>query len=792
MEVELSETDVRFEEEVQREPHKLKGWLRYLDHKQVSSETGLQITMIYERAIRQLPGSYKLWHRYLTYRMRKLRGRNPLHFETEFRKTNLCFERALLLLHKMPDLWLLYMRLLRKQTDVTATRRGFDRALRALPVTQHGRVWPEYLRFVEDSVGGVVAERVYVRYLRLWPEKAEQFVDWCERTGQWAAAAEQLVRILDRTGQQNTTHWRRLADLVQSHPAECAERVDAEAVLRDGIQRAETSGELWVALGTLRIVRDGGMQRARDVFEEALSSVQSMRDFALVFDAYAEATAEAITATMEEAVRVADSSIADSSRRTLVDLQLLQLESLMDRRPFLASDVELRLTPNAVDAWLRRVDLCRERAEDPERPDDVRAAARLLVRETFENALAAVAPRKAHGGSAAELWLAYARSEADDVKTMRNVLDRAVAAPLGSVAELSDIYAAYAEAELAAGDAEAAQQILVRALAPPSTGNTNVDYSDESLPPSSRVFKSRKLWALLVDIQESTGAVDSARTSYERMLELKLASPQTIVNFSNLLEQLEYFEDSFRVFERGIALFGYPVAVELWNIYLRRFVSRYGGSRVERARDLFEQALEGCPSEYAKPLFVAYGSLEEEYGLARRALRVYERATRAVPPGNDRLEMFRYYAAKTKELLGLPAVRSVYERGIEDLGDAQALLLALDYATAERRLGEIDRARALFAYASQFADPQIENRLWEMWHEFEVEHGNEDTFKEMLRIKRSVQAKFGSDARFLAAIESDKRRQREEKKAAALKVANMSESTPANPDEVAIDQSDLF
>ncbi|KAJ2612335.1 pre-mRNA-splicing factor syf1 [Coemansia sp. RSA 1365] len=600
--------------------------------------------------------------------------------------------------------------------------------------------------------------------------------------------------MLDAPGQQS--HWKRLADLVQMHPAECSERVDAEAVLRDGIKRTTgTTGELWVALGTLQIVRDGGMQRARDVFEEALRNVQNMRDFALVFDAYAEAAAEAISAAMDiEATRVASNiSSGDPSNRAFVDLQLLQLERLMDRRPFLASDVELRQTPNAVDVWLRRVELCQSRADDPERSEDDRVNARKQVRETFEQALTTLAPRKAHGGTAAELWLAYARSEAEDVKRMRSILDRAVSSPLGNVAELSDLYAAYAEAELAAGDAEAAKQILARALAPPSSG-IKVDYSDESLSPASRVFKSRKLWALLVDVQESTGALESAKSSYERMLELKLATPETIVNFANLLEELEYFEDSFRIFERGISLFGYPVAVELWNIYLRRFIKRYGGTCIERVRDLFEQALEGCPSEYSKPLFVAYGEFEEEHGLARRALRVYERATRAVPSGKERLEMFRYYAAKTKELLGLPAVRTIYERGIEELGDNEALLFALDYAKAERSLGEIDRARALYSYASQFADPQIEKQLWEIWQEFEVEHGNEDTFKEMLRIKRSVQAKFGSDARFLAAVESDKRRLREEKKSADKETARIAENSnaPDNPDEVAIDQSDLF
>ena len=32
--------------------------------------------------------------------------------------------------------------------------------------------------------------------------------------------------------------------------------------------------------------------------------------------------------------------------------------------------------------------------------------------------------------------------------------------------------------------------------------------------------------------------------------------------------------------------------------------------------------------------------------------------------------------------------------------------------------------------------------FWRAWHEFEVAHGNEDTFREMLRIKRTVAARF--------------------------------------------------
>jgi hypothetical protein len=41
--------------------------------------------------------------------------------------------------------------------------------------------------------------------------------------------------------------------------------------------------------------------------------------------------------------------------------------------------------------------------------------------------------------------------------------------------------------------------------------------------------------------------------------------------------------------------------------------------------------------------------------------------------------------------------------------------------------------------------------FWDTWKEFEIKHGNEDTVREMLRIKRSVQALFNTQVNFLAA-----------------------------------------
>lgn len=59
-------------------------------------------------------------------------------------------------------------------------------------------------------------------------------------------------------------------------------------------------------------------------------------------------------------------------------------------------------------------------------------------------------------------------------------------------------------------------------------------------------------------------------------------------------------------------------------------------------------------------------------------------------------------------------------------------------------LGEIDRARAIYGHCSQICDPRMTTEFWQIWKEFEVRHGNEDTMREMLRIKRSVQAMYNT------------------------------------------------
>lgn len=155
-------------------------------------------------------------------------------------------------------------------------------------------------------------------------------------------------------------------------------------------------------------------------------------------------------------------------------------------------------------------------------------------------------------------------------------------------------------------------------------------------------------------------------------------------------------------------------------------------------------------SDPSAALYLLYAKLEEEHGLARHAMAIYDRGCKAVLP-EEQFQMFNVYILKAAEIYGLTHTREIYERAIEVLPDNQARQMCVRFADLERKLGEIDRARAIYAHCSQICDPRVTADFWNTWKDFEVHHGNEDTMREMLRIKRSVQATYNTQVNFMTA-----------------------------------------
>ncbi|KAI7844217.1 hypothetical protein COHA_002351 [Chlorella ohadii] len=846
------EEDLLYEEELLRNPYALRMWLRYLDARK--SASARKRYLLFERALAALPGSYKLWHAYLSERLEAVRGLAPNHSSVE--ALNNCFERAMVSMHKMPRIWIMYLEFMLGQKFITRTRRLFDRALTSLPVTQHERVWPLYLK--ASSGGGwsklfigqpgipvETAVRVYRRYLKLEPTHAEEFIAYLRIKQLWGEAARRLADVVNDEGfrslEGKSKHqlWLELCDLVTKHPNEVKD-MKVEAILRSGIRRfTDEVGRLWTSLADY-FIRRGMFERARDVYEEGLTSVVTVRDFSLVYDALTQFEESLISAKMEQAADEDEEAPAledDDGEDFLLkdggddlDLRLARLEHLMERRPELLSSVMLRQNPHNVHEWHKRAKLF---AANPTK--------QILC---YTEAVKTVDPERAVG-KPHTLWVAFAKlyERHGDLPNARIIFEKAVQARYKYVDDLASVWCEWAEMELRHKNFKRALELMRRATAKPSRPRTREEEKD--LPVQDRVYRSLKLWSFYVDLEESLGTLDSAKGVYESILDLKVATPQIVLNYAAFMLEHKFFEEAFRVYERGISLFKYPHVKDIWTTYLTQFVARYGGKKVERARDLFRQAIDEAPAAASKPLFLAYAKYEEEHGLARNAMQIYDSAVKKVPE-KERLSVYDVYVARASEFFGIGKVREVYEGAIEAqppfaLSDADTRTLCLRYAALERRLGEVDRARAIYVHGASLADPRADKSFWDEWNAFEVKHGNEETFREMLRIKRSVAAAFSqqhfnttvidaavvSAAAAAPAADAGKRKREGEDSMAALEAAvaggapaaaplqpgtrvkgfvsagviqqnteggdggdGGAAAAPANPDEIALDEDD--
>ncbi|XP_028635648.1 pre-mRNA-splicing factor SYF1 [Grammomys surdaster] len=726
----FEEEDLPYEEEIMRNQFSVKCWLRYIEFKQGAPKP--RLNQLYERALKLLPCSYKLWYRYLKARRAQVKHRCVT--DPAYEDVNNCHERAFVFMHKMPRLWLDYCQFLMDQGRVTHTRRTFDRALRALPITQHSRIWPLYLRFLRSHPLPETAVRGYRRFLKLSPESAEEYIEYLKSSDRLDEAAQRLAtvvndeRFVSKAGKSNYQLWHELCDLISQNPDK-VQSLNVDAIIRGGLTRfTDQLGKLWCSLADYYI-RSGHFEKARDVYEEAIRTVMTVRDFTQVFDSYAQFEESMIAAKMETASELGREEEDDVD----LELRLARFEQLISRRPLLLNSVLLRQNPHHVHEWHKRVALHEGRPWE--------------IMNTYTEAVQTVDPFKATG-KPHTLWVAFAKFYEDNgqLEDARSVLEKATKVNFKQVDDLASVWCQCGELELRHENYKGALKLLRKATALPAR---RAEYFDGSEPVQNRVYKSLKVWSMLADLEESLGTFQSTKAVYDRILDLRIATPQIVINYAMFLEEHKYFEESFKAYERGISLFKWPNVSDIWSTYLTKFISRYGGRKLERARDLFEQALDGCPPKYAKTLYLLYAQLEEEWGLARHAMAVYDRATRAVEP-SQQYDMFNIYIKRAAEIYGVTHTRGIYQKAIEVLSDEHAREMCLRFADMECKLGEIDRARAIYSFCSQICDPRTTGAFWQTWKDFEVRHGNEDTIREMLRIRRSVQATYNTQVNFMA------------------------------------------
>jgi pre-mRNA-splicing factor SYF1 len=225
--------EIQFEEEIARNPYSVKLWLSYLAFKQGSTPGSRY--MIYERALKDLPRSYKIWYAYLQERLQRVESKSATSKKVKILINT--FERSLVHMHKMPRIWITYCEFLVSVHRGTDTRKAFDRALQALPITQHKEVWKSYIEWATGFGVPETAVRIYRRYLMYDPAYREDFVTYLLDIGQYEEAARQLSICLDDThfvspsGQTEHQMWMKLCDICARHPESVVNSLKVEAII---------------------------------------------------------------------------------------------------------------------------------------------------------------------------------------------------------------------------------------------------------------------------------------------------------------------------------------------------------------------------------------------------------------------------------------------------------------------------------------------------------------------------------------------------------------------------------
>lgn len=733
-EINIEASDFAFEEELKLNPYDLKKWLSYCDSK-AHKHFKYRYT-IYERALVHRPTSYKLWYRYLMERITECK--DLCIIDRRVVETNNAFERSLMFMHKMPRIWMMYCEFLTWQRFTTQTRKAFDRALMSLPLTQHDRIWPLYIQFCKAIKVPETSIRVFRRYVQIYPENMEDYVEFMEKHGQWDEAVKKLAWIVNQENfaskkrKTKVQLWKRLCNMMCRHAADI-KSVNVDAIIRSGIRRyPQEVGYLWNLLAEY-YTRCSMFEKAYDVFEEAINTVATVRDFTIVYDAYVEFQNNIVQVKMQQLQsddaifdEENDDELFDISSPVDLDMMMDRIEYLNQRRDILVSSVKLRQNPHNVREWLLRVKIFVKREDFNEAAD------------VFATAVNTVDPYQSTGRYST-LWVAFAKfyEEHDDeengLANARDIFKMAIEKDFKGVDDLATVWCEWAEMELRHKNNDEALQVLRKAATFPRPEQRS------SSKVQDRLWKSTKLWSFRADLEESMSDLDRIKACYNDMIKLQVATIHNILNYAERLWTHNAFEDAFKAYERGVHIFNHPHVMTIWMTYINRFLKRYDTSRIERARELFDQAISSCPPGPNRKLYLMYARLEETRGLARHALRIYDEAVSKVKE-EDKPQIYRVYIKKAADLFGVTRTREIYEKAIQNLPDACLSGFCVRYFKLECQLGEIDRARAILMYGCQFAEPTRNSMFWDEWNTFEIEHGNEETFREMLRMKRSVAA----------------------------------------------------
>ena len=433
-------------------PYNFKSWWDTLSS---SKEAPFSIRKkIYQVSLHYLPGSYKLWYHYLKEEREYVKSNYNIpnkHYE----EVNRIHEQALIYMMKMPIIWMNYIQFMMEQNSITKTKIIFNKALQAIPITQHKKLWEIYIPWVESLIGCHKSKiEIFKRYIKFNPDYKEKFINYLIGIKEFNLAIHLIIDILNEENffsKENKTqyyYWILLCQIINNYPEDLNlgkynKDLNVDKVIRHGIKKyTDEVGNLWVTLANYYI-KIGLIEKAREIFEEALEKILTPRDFSLIYNSYLNFEQEMMKQNLfynndinndnyeltdnkenknlqslelnelENALNELNIKESDDYKKeekfkkekllekqsqdksNLQKFNFIRVNNLIQRRPFLKNSTILRRNPNNVSEWLKRIELMKEKKDLN------------LIKNLYEECLNTIKINLAYG-RLSEIYISYA------------------------------------------------------------------------------------------------------------------------------------------------------------------------------------------------------------------------------------------------------------------------------------------------------------------------------------------------------------------------------------------------
>ena len=480
----------------------------------------------------------------------------------------------------MPKIWIDFIQFMFEQNLITKTKTIFNKALQAIPITQHKKLWDIYIPYIESlSNCHKTKIEIFKRYIKFNPDYKEKFINFLIGIKEFNTAIYYIIEILNdenfysKENKSQYYYWIILCQIINNYPeyidlSICNKELNVDRVIRHGIKKySDEVGNLWVTLANYYI-KIGLIEKAREIFEEALEKILTVRDFSLVFNSYLNFEQEMMKYNIFNSEISVDNNLelscknGENEENKLTELELNELENamnelkfeeikyekieedeniqkgdtennsnikkfnfirvnnLLQRRPFLLNSTILRRNPNNVNEWLKRIELMKEKNDFNQ------------IKKLYEECLNTIKINEAYG-KLSEIYISYANfyEENNNIKKANEIYFKGCNLNYKKTEENVTMWCLWCEMNIRQKKYKDAYSIIKYIC----TNNTNKYY---------KYNKNIKLWSLYIDLEINMNKNNEKQVIYiyNKMIEFKIANIETIFNFIIYLEKIKYYE----------------------------------------------------------------------------------------------------------------------------------------------------------------------------------------------------------------------------------------------------------